>query len=200
MIRFNFRPHLVDHTQITVLVRPFFNTSDQDYTFVLKKLATFTHARVQDCDRNILIKFSKGYSRDHFEWGRFQVHRRPLGFIGVARLSADPIQQSKDYDKIEHRFDNLISQYDSYLFDSRCIIIGPKDPNLTINRKDMFYLPLTEQDISVDLLNFISDFTTSIFVILESKRVDKISENCDRMILPTAPIEQEQTVTDSDTR
>lgn len=200
MMRYNFRPNLTEHSEILILVRPFSNTSDEDYSFVLSKLSPFTYAKIADHDRTILLNFTKGYSRDTLEWGRLQLHRRPLGFVGVARLSSDPVHQEKDYEKIEHRFDNLISQYSHYIYDSRCIIIGPKKQNIETIRKDMFYLPETEIEISTRLTDYISEFVTSLFVILESKRVDKLSENLERMALPNAPNEGVHQTTDVDSR
>ena len=200
MMRYNFRPNLTDHAQVQILVRPFFNSSEQDFTFVLNKLQTFTHANIEDDERKILLKFTKGHSRESFEWGRLQLHRRPLGFVGVARISSDPGMQAKDYAKIETRFGNLISQYDSYLFDSRCIIIGPENHQIPVLRKDMIYLAETDDGISSNLIDSISDFVTSIYVILESKRVEKISENFERMVLPTAPNESDSVSGDMDSR
>jgi len=141
MSRYNYRPNLTDHAQILILARPFYNTQDKDYSFVLKKLTCFTHAKFEDSnERRILLKFTKGYSRDTLEWGKLQIHRKPLGFIGIAVLSSDSSLHAKDVEKIEHRFGNLISQYDNYLYDSRCIIIGPDNVDIKITRKDFFLL------------------------------------------------------------
>ena len=200
MLRYNFRPSLVDHAQLMVLVRSFYNCSDQDHNFVLRKLGVFNYATIKDSDRKLLLKFTKGYNRDVLEWGKIQLHRRPLGFIGVACLSNDPVQQPKDYERIVHRFDNLISQYASFLYDSRCIIVGPENPSINNTRKDVIYLSLSEVDISEHFVQSITEFISSLFVILESKRVEKASENFDRMVMPCAPCEQEQTVSDTDTR
>lgn len=200
MSRYNFRPNLTDHAHIHFLVRPFFNASDQDLGIVYNKLSTFTHAQVEDNNRRILLKFTKKHHREAFNWGTLQYHRRPLGFIAVARISSDPQLQVKDCEKIEHRFANLVSQYDSYVFDSRCIIIGPENPNVTITKKNFLYLAETEKDVTQTFSSFICEFVTSVFVVLESKRFDKMNEDCDRMQLPTTLYEPEQIVSESDTR
>ena len=200
MSRYNFRPNLTDHGHLQILVRPFFNASDHDFTFVLRKLAGFTRAEIRDADRSILIAFNKRFHRDGFNWGALQFHRRPLGFIGIARLSADPLLQDKEFEKIETRFANLVSQYETYVFDSRCIVIGPSEPNINIERKNIIYIPETEEEVSESFVSFISDFVTSVFVVLESKRFDKMNEDCEHMKLPTTIHEPEQTVSESDTR
>ena len=75
MIRYNFRPSLTDHTQVLILVKPFYNASDKDYNYALKKLVVFTHAKIEDSlNRKILLKFTKGYTRDTLEWGKLQLH------------------------------------------------------------------------------------------------------------------------------
>lgn len=200
MLRYNFRPSLTDHAQLMILVRSFYNCSDQDHNFVLRKLGVFNFATIKESERRLLLKFTKGYNRDVLEWGKIQLHRRPFGFIGVACLSSDPVQQPKDYERIVHRFDNLISQYTAFLYDSRCIIVGPENPSINITRKDVIYMSLSEVDIGEKFVQSITEFISSLFVILESKRVEKTSENFDRMVMPCAPCEQEHTVSDTDTR
>ena len=200
-MRYDFRPNLLDHGRILILVRPFFNTSEQDFSFVLQKLLNISHAEILGTNRRVLLKFTKGYSIDALEWGCLQMHRRPLGFIGVARLSADPSQHGKDFEKIVHRFYNLVSQFDSFLYDSRCIIIGPEEPTITIGNKTILYLPnVANQQNNTEFLHFISTFVSSLHVILESKRIDKINENPERMVMPTTPNDKDQTGSESDTR
>ena len=200
MSRYNFRPNLTDHAHIQILVRPFFNSSDHDFNFVFNKLMKFSHAQIEDSNRVVLLKFSKKHHRDAFNWSTLQYHRRPLGFIAVARLSSDPILQGKEYEKIETRFTNLKSQYDSYTFDSRCIVIGPENPSISVKKKNFIYIPDNEKDITDEFSSFIGDFITSVFVVLEKQRYEKMNEDCDRMQLPTTQHEPEVTVSDSDTR
>ena len=57
-------------------------------------------------------------------------------------------------------------------------------------------MPLTGKQLA----EYLNEFISSIFVILESKRLNKMGQNIDKIILPTAPSEQEQTITESDTR
>ncbi|XP_047126724.1 trafficking protein particle complex subunit 9 isoform X1 [Hydra vulgaris] len=200
MMHYDFRPNLLDHGRILILVRPFFNTSDQDFSFILQKLSNISHAEIQGTNRRILLKFTKGYSQDALEWGCLQTHRRPFGFIGVAKLSVDTSHHGKDYEIIVHRFSNLISQYSSHLYDSRCIIIGPEEPTIIIGNKNILYLSMDNEKDNSEFLHFVSTFVSSLHVILESKRIDKINESPERMLMPLTANDKDQNGSDSDTR
>ncbi len=106
---------------------------------------------------------------------------------------------AKDIDKITHRFANMKCQYESMLFDSRCIILCAKKPEQTV-QSNFIFIEDTEQGITSDFSEFVNQFISSLYVVLESKRVEKTNEKPDKMDLPTAPIEQEQVMTESDTR
>ena len=79
-------------------------------------------------------------------------------------------------------------------------MVGPENLDITISKKGFLYVPLTGKEEPTQLAEFLNEFISSIFVILESKKLDKMGENVDKMILPTALSEQEQTITESDTR
>ena len=91
MIRYQFRPSLIDHCQNFVVVRPFFNASDQDLNTVINKLSRFQFAKVQnDSKRIVRFKFHKGFQREHMDWERLQSHRRLIGLLG--KHMSDDIQ------------------------------------------------------------------------------------------------------------
>eukprot|EP00795_Rhopilema_esculentum_P008579 gene8579-14587_t len=200
MIRYQFRPNLVDHSQIFVIVRPFYNATDQDLGSVNEKLGCYQFAKTQnDSNRIIRFKFHKGFPREHMDWGKMQIHRRPVGLLGFARLSPDPSLHSKDMDKIMHRFANIKLQYETVLFDSRCIVLCSEKPAGPSNQNFIF-LEDSDDGQSAEFAEFMHDFMSSLFVVLESKRIEKSNEKLEKMEMPIAPIEQEQAVNDFDTR
>lgn len=119
--------------------------------------------------------------------------------LGIARLSPDPNQHSKDLEKILHRFANIKLQYESVLFDSRLIILSKSKPDLTA-KQNFIFLEDSDPGTGEEFSNFMIDFMSSIFVVLESKRIEKMNEKLEKMDLPTAPIEHEQVISESDTR
>ena len=119
--------------------------------------------------------------------------------VGVARLSPDPNQHSKDLDKILHRFANIKLQYESVLFDSRLIILSKSKPDLTA-KQNFIFLEDSDPGTGEEFSDFMIDFMSSMFVVLESKRIEKMNEKLEKMDLPTAPIEHEQVISESDTR
>ena len=86
MIRYQFRPSLVDHCQNTVVVRSFYNNSDHDLDAVISRLSRFQFARVQnDASRVVRFKFHKGFPREYMDWERLQVHRKQIGLLGMMK-------------------------------------------------------------------------------------------------------------------
>ena len=117
----------------------------------------------------------------------------------IARLSNDPSQHAKDMEKIQHRFGNIKMQYESAIFDARCIVLCSEKPQVQPSQSVIFLEDKNDGEAE-HFAEFMHDFMSSLFVILESKRVEKGNEKLEKMELPTAPIEQEQTISDSDTR
>ena len=121
-----------------------------------------------------------------------------LHIIGVARLAPDPQLHAKDIEKIQHRFANVKLQYESIVYDSRCLVLCKTKPDITLQRNFIFIED--EVDDESNFSGFINEYISTLFVVLESKRVEKCNEKLDKMDLPTSPIEQEQVFNDSDTR
>ncbi len=82
MIRYQFRPSLVDHGQLFILVRPFYSATDADLTAVNSKLSKFQCAQIHNDNKILRFKFHKGFAREHYDWGKLQTHRKPVGLIG----------------------------------------------------------------------------------------------------------------------
>eukprot|EP00794_Sanderia_malayensis_P011960 gene11960-13197_t len=182
-------------------LRSFYSATDADLASVNSKVSKFQCAQIENDNKILRFKFQKGSPREHYDWGRMQTHRTPVGLIGIARLSADPKMQAKDMEKITHRFANMKCQYEAMLYDSRCIILCTSKPEIALQSNFIFIEDGACNDGGDDTLqSFIREFISSLFVVLESKRVEKTNEKFEKMDLPTAPIEQEQVITESDTR
>ena len=102
-------------------------------------------------------------------------------------------------EKIQHRFGNVKLQYESAIFDARCIVLCDKRPDIQ-PIQSVIFLEDSDDGQSHGFFEFMYDFMSSLFVILEKKRIEKGNEKLEKMKLPTAPIEQEQVITESDTR
>lgn len=102
-------------------------------------------------------------------------------------------------EKIQHRFGNVKLQYESAIFDARCIVLCTEKPDIEL-AQGMTFLQDSDDGQSPCFVEFMYDFMSSLFVILEKTRIEKGNEKLEKMELPTAPIEQEQVITDSDTR
>ena len=83
------------------------------------------------------------------------------------------------------------SQYKKDIIDARCIILCSTAPSIEPDQS-VFFLEDHDDGESLRFTEFVYDFMSSLFVILESKRIEKVNEKLEYMALPTAPIEQEQ--------
>ena len=83
MSRYDFRPSLVDHCQISVLVRPCNGIANEDLSSVIERLSSFQFAKIQNSNNRIVrFKFYRGLQKRSHDWWKLQTHRRKFGLIG----------------------------------------------------------------------------------------------------------------------
>ena len=83
MSRYNFKPSLVDHCQISVLVRPCNGIANEDISSVIESLSSFQFAKIQNSNNRIVrFKFHRGLQSRPNDWWKLQTHRNHFGLIG----------------------------------------------------------------------------------------------------------------------
>ena len=83
MSRYNFKPSLVDHCQISVLVRPCNGIANEDISSVIESLSSFQFAKIQNSNNRIVrFKFHRGLQNRPNDWWKLQTHRNHFGLIG----------------------------------------------------------------------------------------------------------------------
>ena len=100
--------------------------------------------------------------------------------------------------KNSKQFDELKSHYRETLLDTRCFVLGCKAAEDAKISKG-FVLVADEYTLD-ELEKQFAEFAASLFNILESKRIGKLSEKADKISLISAPLEQELISNDPDNR
>ena len=102
-------------------------------------------------------------------WGDVQLYRRPLGLIYVAEC-----KNPMDVALLVENYIELRKKLGSAVFDSRCLIFGSSTEMISVNtRPDI--LQFQSVDAWKTSWKDIEDLVTSIYFVLESKRVERSS-------------------------
>lgn len=153
------------------------------------------------------MRFVRDHPVENNDWGDFQTHRRLLGLITVGKFD-----NQTELNELCRVHESLKVKYTSTLYDSRCILFGPTTAtNGSVNDSDQPPLKLEEQytpptnfksraffyrenDACSNLESNIVEFISSLFWILESKRLERSKEKFDKVNLLLAPFEKKDFV------
>lgn len=152
--------------------------------------------------REISARFVQEYPVENNDWGDFQTHRRLLGLLTVGKSSSQI-----ELNEVCRIHESLKVKYVSTLYDSKCIIFGlnkdlqpvqssgeiQESYTVPSNFKTRAYF-YVDFDACTDLESHISEFISSLFWILESKRQEKSREKADKVALLLAPFEKKDFV------
>ena len=81
---------------------------------------------------------------------------------------------------------------------TRCFVFGCQSNDESKIRKD--FALIRGEDHSGDLQSNLAEFVASLFNVLESKRISKLSEKIDKITLIQAPVEHEVFGGENDSR
>uniref|UniRef100_A0A182SDB6 Uncharacterized protein n=1 Tax=Anopheles maculatus TaxID=74869 RepID=A0A182SDB6_9DIPT len=165
--------------------------------------------------RDIWVRYIRDHPVENNDWGDFQTHRRLLGLITVGKFEAQ-----SELNELCRVHESLKVKYTHTLFDSRCLLFGPGTDELqklngatgtaiapdggnkaTLDKcfqtpsnfkSRAFFYP--ENDPCSNLETKISEFITSIYYILELKRMEKTREKLEKAPLLLAPFEKKDFV------
>ncbi|KXJ79652.1 hypothetical protein RP20_CCG000124 [Aedes albopictus] len=159
--------------------------------------------------RDIWVRYIRDHPVENNDWGDFQTHRRLLGLITVGKFD-----NQNELNELCRVHESLKVKYTNTLFDSRCLLFGPSVEELQRiaggleEKKDAtiencFQTPSNfksrafcypENDPCSNLETKISEFITSLYYILELKRLEKTREKIDKVPLLLAPFEKKDFV------
>ncbi|XP_038052188.1 trafficking protein particle complex subunit 9-like isoform X2 [Patiria miniata] len=187
-----------DHQRLLVLVKPLVQLRTKSYARIIDRVTSVTYIQLPDSKRSLWIRYKQHMHLENNDWGDFQVHRRVAGVICLGKASCD-IELATVYSN----FETLKQTYRYTLFDARCFLFGmtqaEAEQTASGSRTDVIYY--SGFDNCEQLEDHVKDFVSSLFWVLESKRLDRKNDKSDRLPLLMAPFERKDMVgIDTETR
>ncbi|KAM6215248.1 trafficking protein particle complex subunit 9 isoform 5-T5 [Rhynchocyon petersi] len=184
-----------DHQTLLVVVQPVGIVSEENFFRIYQRIASVSQINVRDSQRVLYIRYRHHYPPDNNEWGDFQTHRKVVGLITITDCFS-----AKDWPQTIEKFHVQKEIYGSTLYDSRLFVFGLQGEVAEQPRTDVAFYPNYEDCQTVE--RRIEDFIESLFIVLESKRLDRATDKSgDKIPLLCVPFEKKDFVgLDTDSR
>uniref|UniRef100_A0A8C6WG33 Trafficking protein particle complex 9 n=1 Tax=Neogobius melanostomus TaxID=47308 RepID=A0A8C6WG33_9GOBI len=184
-----------DHQTVLVVVQPVGIVPEDQFFKIYKRIASVSQVNIRDSQRLLYIRYRHHYLPENNEWGDFQTHRKVVGLVSIT--TCDTV---KEWPQTAERFHGQKEVYSSTLYDSRLLVFGLQGEIAEQQRTDVAFYPSFE-DCS-DVEKRVEDFVESIFIVLESKRLDRATDKSgDKIPLLCVPFEKKDFVgLDTDSR
>uniref|UniRef100_A0A182QUW4 NIK and IKK(beta) binding protein n=1 Tax=Anopheles farauti TaxID=69004 RepID=A0A182QUW4_9DIPT len=212
----DYEQHHYHHGCLLILVRGIGSSKPRSLQRVFERVQRVNNVKIPadstGITRDIWVRYIRDHPVENNDWGDFQTHRRLLGLITVGKFEAQ-----SELNELCRVHESLKVKYTHTLFDSRCLLFGPSTDELqklngvgatagpgtvpTIEKcfqtpsnfkSRAFFYP--ENDPCSNLETKISEFITSIYYILELKRMEKTREKLEKAPLLLAPFEKKDFV------
>ncbi|KAL1123080.1 hypothetical protein AAG570_002168 [Ranatra chinensis] len=187
------------HASLLILVKHLGEElSNKSFSKVFERINKINSIKIADSNgvqRNVWARFIKEYPVGNNDWGDFQTHRRLLGLITVAKCKTQI-----DLNETCRVHESLKVKYTQTLYDSRCVVFGVNDgPDTPVfstpsNFKSQALFFASDGEESASLEENLSEFLSSLFWVLESKRHERSREKIERVSLLLAPFERKDFV------
>nr|XP_033789554.1 trafficking protein particle complex subunit 9 isoform X3 [Geotrypetes seraphini]XP_033789555.1 trafficking protein particle complex subunit 9 isoform X3 [Geotrypetes seraphini]XP_033789556.1 trafficking protein particle complex subunit 9 isoform X3 [Geotrypetes seraphini]XP_033789557.1 trafficking protein particle complex subunit 9 isoform X3 [Geotrypetes seraphini] len=158
-----------DHQTVLVVVQPVGMVSDENFFRIYKRISTVSQINVRDSQRVLYIRYRHHYSPENNEWGDFQTHRKVVGLIAITDCGS-----AKDWPQTFEKFHLQKEIYGSTLYDSRLFVFGLQGDIADQPRTDVAFYPSYDECDTVE--KRVEDFIDSLFIVLESKRLDRATD------------------------
>lgn len=158
-----------DHQTLLVVVQFIGVMKNENFFKIYKRISSVSQVNASNSQRTLYIRYRHQYPVDNNDWGDFQTHRKVVGLICVAECSSP-----KELPPTFLKFDQHKDAYSSTLYDSRLFVFGLQEEVADQSRIDVAFYPGYEDCDSVE--KRVEDFIHNLYIILESKRLDRASE------------------------
>ncbi|XP_049709955.1 trafficking protein particle complex subunit 9 isoform X2 [Elephas maximus indicus] len=184
-----------DHQTLLVVVQPVGIVSEENFFRIYRRISSVSHISVRDSQRVLYIRYRHHYPPENNEWGDFQTHRKVVGLITITDCFS-----AKDWPQTFEKFHVQKEIYGSTLYDSRLFVFGLQGEIAEQPRTDVAFYPNYDDCETVE--KRIEDFIESLFIVLESKRLDRATDKSgDKIPLLCVPFEKKDFVgLDTDSR
>ncbi|XP_035377781.1 trafficking protein particle complex subunit 9 isoform X1 [Electrophorus electricus] len=185
-----------DHQTVLVVVQPLGVVPEDQFFRIYRRVASVSQVSVRgDGQRTLYIRYRHHYPPENNEWGDFQTHRKAVGLVAVACCGS-----AREWAHTSERFHGLKERFAATLYDSRLLVFGLSGEIAEQQRTDVAFYPTF--DDCADVEKRVEDFVESIFIVLESKRLDRATDKAgDKIPLLCVPFEKKDFVgLDTDSR
>ncbi|XP_051526754.1 trafficking protein particle complex subunit 9-like isoform X2 [Myxocyprinus asiaticus] len=184
-----------DHQTVLVVVQPVGIVPEDQFFRIYKRIASVSQVSIRDSQRVLFIRYRHNYTPENNDLGDFQTHRKVVGLIAVTSCTT-----AKEWPQTSDRFHGQKEVFGSTLYDSRLLVFGMQGEVAEQQRTDVAFYP--SYDDCPDMEKRVEDFVESIFIILESKRLDRATDKSgDKILLLCVPFEKKDFVgLDTDSR
>lgn len=184
-----------DHQTLLVVVQAVGIVSEENFFRIYKRICSVSQLSVRDSQRALFIRYRHHYPPENNEWGDFQTHRKVVGLITITDCFSP-----KDWPQTFEKFHVQKEIYGSTIYDSRLFVFGLQGDVAEQPRPDVAFYPNYDDCDSVE--KRIEDFIESLFIVLESKRLDRATDKSgDKIPLLCVPFEKKDFVgLDTDSR
>ncbi|XP_040592256.1 trafficking protein particle complex subunit 9 isoform X7 [Mesocricetus auratus] len=177
-----------DHQTLLVVVQAVGIVSEENFFRIYKRICSVNQLSVRDSQRALFIRYRHHYPPENNEWGDFQTHRKVVGLITITDCFS-----AKDWPQTFEKFHVQKEIYGSTLYDSRLFVFGLQGDVTEQPRPDVAFYPNYDDCDSVE--KRIEDFIESLFIVLESKRLDRATDKSgDKIPLLCVPFEKKDFV------
>ncbi|KAA0710000.1 Trafficking protein particle complex subunit 9 NIK- and IKBKB-binding protein [Triplophysa tibetana] len=184
-----------DHQTVLVVVQPVGIVPEDQFFRIYKRITSVSQVSIRDSQRVLFIRYRHHYTPENNEWGDFQTHRKVVGLIAVTSCAT-----AKEWPQLSDRFHGQKEVFGSTLYDSRLLVFGLQGEVAEQQRTDVAFYP--SYDDCPEVEKRVEDFVESIFIVLESKRLDRATDKSgDKIQLLCVPFEKKDFVgLDTDSR
>ncbi|XP_028819754.1 trafficking protein particle complex subunit 9 isoform X4 [Denticeps clupeoides] len=184
-----------DHQSVLVVVQPVGIVPEDQFFRIYKRISSVCQQSIRSSQRLLYIRYRHHYPPENNEWGDFQTHRKVVGLIAITTCAS-----AKEWPQTSERFHGQKEVFGSTLYDSRLLVFGLQGEIAEQHRTDVAFYP--DCDSCPDLERRVEDFVESIFIVLESKRLDRTTDKSgDKIPLLCVPFEKKDFVgLDTDSR
>ncbi|KAI7798554.1 putative trafficking protein particle complex subunit 9 [Triplophysa rosa] len=184
-----------DHQTVLVVVQPVGIVAEDQFFRIYKRITSVSQVSIRDSQRVLFIRYRHHYTPENNEWGDFQTHRKVVGLIAVTSCAT-----AKEWPQMSDRFHGQKEVFGSTLYDSRLLVFGLQGEVAEQQRTDVAFYP--SYDDCPEVEKRVEDFVESIFIVLESKRLDRATDKSgDKIQLLCVPFEKKDFVgLDTDSR
>ncbi|CAH2286014.1 trafficking particle complex subunit 9 isoform X1 [Pelobates cultripes] len=158
-----------DHQTLLVVVQSVGVIKNDKFFKIFKRISSVSQVNVNNNQRILYIRYRHQYPVENNEWGDFQTHRKVVGLICIAECNSP-----RELPHTFLKFDQHKEAYSSTLYDSRLFIFGLQGEFADQSRIDVASYPSCEDCDA--MVKRVEDFIESLFIVLESKRLDRTSE------------------------